>query len=819
MGVVKKIIGGRTLVLALLLLILILLVPFFVMRWRSDRQAPPATSLVVLYLGRELGSTLDQMNVKYLEFLIGRHNSNGSSQSHLVLETEFQTKTTDLESLYKKHSRRTDLALILDNGWGSEIKKALSTIKGIRAPVIFLNGDRNKGPEKENGESEALDFGPGRLFLGAGDLLPSKMLPLIDDLVGTGMPWAFVYESPKAYSLSGEFLRLFDKPDHVALGSGKRIPLNALQIQNRAEISKIHVDIRSAFKDPQDDTAKLIVLNVHRYWGTELIEWIGREFQNTTIIAYQSAVTSGKPIFVQNASNQLILLGQTFDSVPGLLHDDHLKLVEQHAKLFCSEDDVFYMRRIAVAMSLGRRAINTALDITGGSSRTSSVIRNEIEALKGQEIETELGLIRFDKDSIERGNDRLILRRRDLVTAYPMQLNREDKLVPNLRFGVEDLRVSSIDIRNGTFHANFQLWINCEDHRIRPLVRSQSNQGVNDDDDLPTLVLSLLDIGNRAGELKQDILSIQRTNTEFKPLSAEESVPTSRPSTPRPTGFSEYRYLIDGDFHLPSMSAFWFPFDWQHPSITLRVQHPDSRLQASADPDGAEHQHSVDGWDVVDSHITFKKAMPAEKVVPLQSQETFRREQYNQGVLQVSLRRQVWSALLMVFLPLFAIAAASLAVLYVRVTRDGEDVAQMGSSSIPGNLLEPQANHPETFKTQAELTLVCVVALLAYWVSYGSFTPGSEQVVYSDILLGATLLFTSTNFLFIVAMVNRRKKAESSKRALVTFRAVMCLICAMVFGGWLVFGFAASTRSYRSWLPFTQSETISLETASLVVKK
>ena len=156
----------------------------------------------------------------------------------------------------------------------------------------------------------------------------------------------------------------------------------------------------------------------------------------------------------------------------------------------------------------------------------------------------------------------------------------------------------------------------------------------------------------------------------------------------------------------------------------------------------------ADGWVVGESYVALNSRDTSPVFVSSELQ-TGESSQFDAISITVDVRRKLWNAFLLIVFPLGLLMLASVAVLFIKFE----------TPPAPKPTAEDPTPKPptdfEARKTQTELSLGCMLAVITYLISYATLAPRLERLIYSDILVGFTLVIAVFNFIFLVAVSDR----------------------------------------------------------------
>ena len=760
---------------------------------RMEQPKDPALTIALIL--REEQALSEKILRIALDDLVQAHNLRGDSVP-LRLEVLFSDKGKLLATQVDTMALREDVVAVIDNSWGVELgrKEVREAYERLGRAVVFLNGDRFTG--------EVEPANRPWVFLGASDHIPGHMQQLVEQVRGSqrSVPIAVFIERSeggKPYPPAQNTFELLQQSiggNQAGLPpeSTVEIPLPCVgswEMPDRYQLTEARAKLIAAAPDPTGPGRKIVVLYTHATWGSELIRWIDSAFRNTTIIAYQSAISRDRQITLRERSgNELVLLSQSTTAAPRPLLDMHRALQPHYPQMLTNPDaDIFYLRRAVVALEIIERAVRASrtqmanVDLPDIRQVISRRAASKVADLKDHPLSSRLGLILFDASGVERGNNHIILRRGKDSDSYPLQLGDTNQLLPNLQVLLSHVRVQDLDIRQGIMRVNLILHVRFDTDTLLKALGSTN---------------ATPESGTQLQQLETQMGRLLRFGN------IDEVDFTQRLLNSRKLGrLTELEYSVAGTSRLRGMDPWWYPFDTHVVHLPLHILESSDRVRVSVDPRqrsalSDSRDAELAGWSVqaVDVTIDHEATMiPGEENNP---SSAVAQAQFSSVDLNFVLRRRPWSASLLVYLPLLLVCVGSTAVLYIQIgdpsVKSGNEAVSIPNSNMDTHTLagrpDPAPDSGEILKTQSELCLGCVLAVVTYLISYAGLVPRLERPLYCDLLLGATLVIVSANFIFVVALADRKSNRFLEMLSMEHYRTVSALTCALVFGVWLYIG-------------------------------
>jgi hypothetical protein len=208
-------------------------------------------------------------------------------------------------------------------------------------------------------------------------------------------------------------------------------------------------------------------------------------------------------------------------------------------------------------------------------------------------------------------------------------LNSQDREISNIHVGLDDIQISSVDIRNGSFHADFSYWLKY---------------------DAPKL------------DTKKYLIFRNLTKGDEKELPQEKEGQTGI-----------YRlFKMSGDFEM-NADLKRYPLDRQEVTIELEAIYPREKLHISFDHENYKNTstgfrvHPADEWDKIESYVTVDDVIAESFGGPASSRDK-KLQKFETLNIRTIIRRPRKGAWVAIILPLCMIGLAAVGLLYVRDT-------------------------------------------------------------------------------------------------------------------------------------------------------
>lgn len=527
--------------------------------------------------------------------------------------TELQLKTFDCkrdgrisDSIYKEIAKDSNIVFVIDNTWGEHINVCAETIRQLKIPVISINADKN-----------GLDFGSQTIFTGNSDLLPLDVNAFITK-VCKNKEVNFISESD--YPLHAVFLKSFNAQ---GIKVKNQVLINAKSYTYEDSMAFYH-SIKTLFENSKEE-GTLTILNVHNTIGNKLIPFLDQHFSNIQLLGHSYIVnTENLKGFGKKSKNDLILISNPTDAISKKLLQDIDTMKLEVPELFQNSNHAMFVERCLDAVSIIKRykSIYPNQAISRNSFREFLVNLKSSEFTENNEV--------FEVDSSNSIIPEIYFTRyaKGQLNSYPLQLNLEREVIPNLFFGIEIVDIYNIDVNTNSFSSDFYYWIK-------------------------------LDSTKRDVE-KYIVFQNMKQTGSSKELIFEKIDGTTIYKLYKVSGLFYVNYNLDR-----------FPFDEQELSITAEVLNPSNILRVSFDQESIEvdstimDKFKISEWKKNRFYVTVEnvisRGLHGDPDIDAQKLSVFKTISFR---LQVE--RKILAPLLEIMLPLIMIGIVSISLLMLR---------------------------------------------------------------------------------------------------------------------------------------------------------
>lgn len=730
----------------------------------------------------------DKCHRVVLERLIDDFNAVNKNYKLKLIETplrpeDFAKTSKKIKNLnafnnarYDYLSKRANLIAVFDNAWGDEISGRAKELSEFAAPVAFLNADHNE-----------LDFGRGRLFIGSGEHAADQVVDLVNKL-RKNSSISNVVLATETDTITEEFLLPHTPMEHRFKACGivfdgphsnvTEFPEEVADL-NRSQIGIVKASIVDRFmkgktwKTMQDEN-KILILNVHSAWGEKLLPWLDLTFTNLTVIAHQSSIARYRGFSFGGSSNDnsFILLTSSEQVTPERFFLKFSEIAAEHPEILERNDAIYFAQRCEIAFGACTQALkNKHLHSLNSEQRRSKLVSMWSRYRKfgfSSDLGTHavnatgelLGQSRFLK--FHGANSRLF----DLQPSHVFgDSANSEKLTTNANVEILELDISSVSIEQQSIEADLSYSLNW-------------NSDFWKDNGNPGIQLPSFSPRNSGSGFSNGIIS-----AASQPDNKDD---TYKVEVMRAIG--EFKQRLNGRM---------YPFDRHRIHLEMISNLPDDRLRLSCESAGAVSLDSkrestttyskrlsplndieIDGWYVNDGYVSLATRENEDSLAGSPQRIAASKAHSNSIVVSLDVSRKIWSALLLIIMPLFLMVGGSIAVLFIHF-RPKEDATDKGEEC-------------ESRKVQTELSLAAILGVITYLISYATLAPRLDRWIYTDILLFFTIFVCVCNFVYVVItraqLVNKWKFVPS----LAQYRIGISAVVVTGFSGWFLVGWITS---------------------------
>lgn len=577
----------------------------------------------------------DKKNVKYIAY-IGRYTDIKDTSStpkeskfdklhEVALQqylsnvdlpyTRLELKTFDCQkdgsvsaAVYDSIAADSNIVAVIDNTWGQEIKFCASAIKEKNIPVISINADRNNG-----------DFGANAIFTGNNDNVPLDIAAFARKILKVNK---INFISEEDYPLHENYLRIFRKK---GIAVNKMFTLQGKSFETADSVA-FYNELSAFYASHPEEEGTLLVINVHVGVGNHLIDYIDRHFNHLKILGHTYILNPGHvKKFGDKNNNELIVISSPTDALSQQLTADIDQLKESYPQYLENPNHPMFIQRCYDAVELIKNKFKFQTD-TFELHKSDFV--DYFHSLKNSSIVTETKIYEFDSLLTIIPELYFTEYSSGKLNSYPLQLNREREVIPNLFFGMEIVDIYNIDVNSNSFTSDFYYWIK-------------------------------LDSNNRDAE-KFIIFQNMKQNESSQELVFEKT-----------DGSTIYKlYKVSGIFYV-NCQLKEYPFDEQELFIRAEILSPSNKLKVSFDQKSFSlDKKTIDKFKITEWEKTrFYVTVDNEISMGMHGDPDINQEELNEFkniYFRLDVARNPTGPLLEIILPLLLIGLISISLLFMR---------------------------------------------------------------------------------------------------------------------------------------------------------
>jgi hypothetical protein len=606
----KYFLGGLT--------ILILMAGFFWIYFKKPFSGVGKKTKYVAYIGRY--TPPKDAKIKIPKFDLLHEVTLRSYVNKIILpDTKLELKAFSCrndgkvsDSIYNVIASDSSIVAVIDNTWGEHIRNCASTIKEKNIPVISINADRNK-----------LDFGGNVIFTGNNDNVPSDIAAFVKKILHT-KEVNFITEED--YALHANYLETFSRE---GIKINKMFSIKAKEFSK--DSARFYDEITQYYKSNPKEQERLTILSVHFTIGSNLIAYINNNFDKMKMLGHAYIVNTGLlKKFGEKNDNQLIIISNPTDAVTKRLYGDIETLKKKFPDYFDMKNHQMFVERCLDATEILKNKFDLSKK-EGFENIDSTVSKGAFikffHTLKNKTIEEEDEIYEFDSALTVIPELYFTEYSGGKLHSYPLQLNLERKVIPNLFFGMEIVDIYNIDMNANSFTADFYYWVK-------------------------------LDSSNKDAE-KFIIFQNMKQNESSKELIFDKT-----------DGATIYKlYKVSGIFFVNFVLK-EYPFDHQEIYIRAEILNPSDRLKVSFDQKNFEldekaiDKFKITEWEKQKYYVTvdneIQRGMHGDPDI-----EEDQLNEFKNIYFRLDVKRKFVTPLLEIILPAIMIGIISLTLLFM----------------------------------------------------------------------------------------------------------------------------------------------------------
>jgi len=556
-------------------------------------------------LHRQTPNPFDKMHETVLRQYLNELNAQSVNTQFILKIFDNRRDPRVSDSLYRYAiAPDTNIVMVLDNTWGEHLQPAAATIRQLRIPIISMNADRGKE-----------DYGNAALFVGSDDDTPQDVAAFLRRALHC---YKIIFITEVDYPLHQQYQQQFSI-DSITIA--QQFDIVGKKSVEDQEVNLLFRRLNDFFARTPNAATIPVVINAHQKWGNRIVEFLDKNLNDATIVAPIMALDVAVANKVGGSNNQLLVVSRPNDAVSRKLSNDLDQFRAASPKLFASASAPFFLKRCqdAIAILAGMPRIDSTLP-------TRAMVGRYLASLRDSLLVNESDVYEFSENRLVKDIYFTRYRGRQYY-SYPIQLNTDREVIPNLFFGVDVLDIYDIDANSNTFKSDFFYWVK-------------------------------VDTGHRDAErnlIFQNLMQ-NESSKELVMQKIEEDV--------------EYKlYKVSGTFHHDFALAD-YPLDQQELAIKVEILAPSNELKISFDQSSLDEdakifeRFKVQAWNKLKYYITVDNRIAT----------TMRGDPDNRGgkptvfknfSFRLLVERKFLGPFLQIVLPLILIGFVAISLLYI----------------------------------------------------------------------------------------------------------------------------------------------------------
>ncbi len=426
---------------------------------------------------------------------------------------------------------------------------------------------------------------------------------------------------------------------------------------------------------------RVVIYNSHFMWGNSIVEFLNEHLSDSKFMSW--SVPQREYIQHLQRGNQLILHHKSQFSVSEPVFLNYRELLSNDFEHFSWDGAASLMEDFYNAIDILDNFVQSTVnpkDITAGNmARYLEQIARQT-TIGGNEI------LRFNQEGKLIREKTFTVYSQNGIFYYPYQLNNDLSIVPSLNLGIDLKSVYDLDFNSNSFKADFEFWL--------------TGDSLHHDADKFVRIKNI-----RLDESNMELLDEKFANGQFLK-----------------------HYSVAGKFS-NSWFARSYPFDHQKLNVVIELLNPTDQLRITIDPATFDQRIGdlrINGWQSRDYYVTVGNNIYRDYLT--QTKNYVKNEIIG---IHFTSKRNFWSSILQIVLPLFFIGAIAIGILWVK------------------NL---------SFSDLGEVIVGLFLAIVAFSISLATLTPKFDVLTKADQLFLLTFLYVFFIFTYLILLSSRWNK-------------------------------------------------------------
>ena len=447
---------------------------------------------------------------------------------------------------------------------------------------------------------------------------------------------------------------------------------------------------------------RVVLYNSHFMWGNAVVEFLNNHLTNSKFMSW--SVPQKEYVNALKNGNQIIQHHRSHFSVSEPVFTSYRQLLKKDYEHFKWDGAASLMEDLRNTVDILDKFIKSQNDHT---ELTAAEMWMYLTQLREEVTVSKNNIYRFTEEGKMIREKTFTVYDGKGIAYYPFQINQQYEVVPALNMGIDLHTIHDINLSANAFKANFEFWItgdstykNSDDYvRIKNMQLDES-------------VVELLHEKYIAGQFLK-------------------------------------RYSVAGTFN-NTYAANDYPFDIQELQVEIELLNPTNELRITIDPatfDEKIDDLKINSWKSNDYYVTVDQNIYKENLI--NQYEYASNEVIN---IHFFTKRNVWSSMLQIVLPLFFIGAISIGILYLK------------------NL---------HFSELGEVIVGLFLSIIAFSISLAQLTPKFEDLTKADQLF--LLTFVIVFFIFIYLILLNSKVRDKVSGSVPYLRLALSVLYPCIF--------------------------------------
>ena len=417
-------------------------------------------------------------------------------------------------------------------------------------------------------------------------------------------------------------------------------------------------------------------------WGNAVVEFLNEYLVDSKFMSW--SVPQREYIESLKNGNQLILHHKSQFSVSESVFLNYRKLYDHDFEHFSWDGAASLMEDLRNTIDILGSFLES---VKSASEVTAENMAQYLERISNGATLGENDIFTFNDEGQLIREKTFTVYSQNGISYYPYQLNSDFSIVPSLNLGIDLQSVYDIDLNANSFKADFEFWVTGDS------LYKEAGKYV------------------RIKNLHLDESTVELLEEKFD------------------NGQFLKHYSVAGKFY-NSWNAASYPFDIQKLNVLIELLNPTDELRITIDPVTFDQRISdlkISGWQSKDYYVTVSNNIYRDYLSS--AQEYVKNEVINIHFLS---KRNYWSSILQIVLPLFFIGTIAIGILYVKKL---------------------------SFSDLGEVIVGLFLSIVAFSISLAQLTPKFDELTKADELFLLTFVYVFFIFTYLILLSSKWKSS------------------------------------------------------------